>query len=114
VPKDMTGYDAVDVDRRRWASMERLLFEAQTVQNLSLYESAGADEALTSLSLVVVGVVSLACTGAGGVGAAGWGGCGVEVRFAAAAWRRARRGSTDMRGNEEDYTGMAIAMDVSL
>lgn len=40
MPKDMTG-KAVP-DSWRWASIERLLLEAQTVQNLSLYESAGS------------------------------------------------------------------------
>lgn len=43
-------------DSWRWASIERLLFEAQTVQNLSLYESGGG---------------SMAISGGGGGG--GWG-----------------------------------------
>lgn len=51
--------------------MERLLFEAQTVQNLSLYESAGSSaEAISGAG---------AEAGAGGGGGGGGGGWGVEA-----------------------------------
>jgi hypothetical protein len=45
VPKEMTGYACSEVERRRCASILRLLLEAQTVQNLSLKESDGDSEA---------------------------------------------------------------------
>lgn len=53
VPKEMTGKAVGAVARRRCASMERLLFDAQTVQNLSFHESFG-------MSVVVVAAVAAA------------------------------------------------------
>lgn len=48
MPNDITGLEASE--RREWASMLRLLFDAQTVQYLSLYE-----EEEVVLLLVVAG-----------------------------------------------------------
>lgn len=42
MPKEITGYACDEAERRRCASMLRLLLEAHTVQNFSLKE--GSDE----------------------------------------------------------------------
>lgn len=56
VPKEITGKEVGALDRRRWASMERLLLEAQTVQNFSFQESVGWSVVLGAGFVVVVGV----------------------------------------------------------
>lgn len=44
VPKDIVGYGSGAVVRRRCASIERLLFDAHTVQNLSLNDVSGGGD----------------------------------------------------------------------
>lgn len=81
MPKDITGYALSAVDRRRCASILRLLLDAQTVQNLSLkgipevggvVELVNAESALPSNVTLGVwtGVLSAAGGGGGGGGAA--------------------------------------------
>ena len=78
--------------------MLRLLFEAQTVQNLSLKESgweSGITGAVVAMSVGASDAPSRdsgeACVASGGGGGGGGGGVGA-ARFA----RRASRGSVDM------------------
>jgi hypothetical protein len=78
VPKEITGYLFSEVERRRCASMLRLLFEAHTVQNLSLKGNSGDGQ----MSFVGVGlgestvpsrVRADCCAGSGGGGGGGGG-----------------------------------------
>lgn len=84
VPKEITGKAVGAVERRRWASMERLLFEAQTVQNFSFHESVGVSVVLATAAAVaavsiasvvvvvdVVGGLEEAVSGGGGGGGGG-------------------------------------------
>lgn len=64
VPKEMTGKAVGAVERRRWASIERLLFDAQTVQNFSFHESVGVSAVVAVVAAVAAAaaapVVSIA------------------------------------------------------
>lgn len=78
VPKDITGKAVGAPESWRWASIERLLFEAQTVQNLSLYESMAALAGL-DVSRDWAAAAMSACVDVSGGGGGGGGGWGVEV-----------------------------------
>lgn len=86
VPKEMTGKAVGAVERRRCASMERLLLDAQTVQNFSFHESVGVSVALAAVAAVaaapavsiasvvvvdVAGGLEVAVSGGGGGGGGG-------------------------------------------
>lgn len=77
VPKDITGKAVGAPESWRWASIERLLFEAQTVQNLSLYESVAAPAGLAVSRAWAAEAMSVCVDVSGGGG--GGGGWGVEV-----------------------------------
>jgi hypothetical protein len=86
VPNEMTGNPVGAVERRRCASIERLLLDAQTVQNLSLKEGGeevGAGVVVFAVAVAVVVSVDSAMTASGGVcvcsGGGGGGGGGVLV-----------------------------------
>lgn len=58
VPKEITGKEVGAAERRRWASMERLLLEAHTVQNFSFHESVGCSGVLGTAVVAVPAVVA--------------------------------------------------------
>ena len=86
------------MDKRKCASILRLLFEAQTVQNFSLYDvddsvDGGAGDAAECIG-ISAGPSKLV-TGAGSAGGGGGGGTGCDWAAVRAA-RRASRGSVAM------------------
>ena len=90
VPKEMTGYPVGAEDRRRCASILRLLFDAQTVQNLSLNDPSLSWAVGCPSGMSIVPSTEVMVVGGGG---GGGGGCGGVAVLGA---RRARRGSVDM------------------
>lgn len=103
VPKDMTGYAVGAPESWRCASIERLLFEAQTVQNFSLYESVAAPAGLAVSRACVAEAISACVDVSGGGGGGGGGGWGVEVpefvrRGSYAILRKTMEGNRETKG----------------
>ena len=97
VPNEITGNAVGAVDSRRWASMERLLLDAQTVQNFNFHESAVAASiwlALAAPASIVFVSEGAASGGGGGGGGGAWG-----VVFPVFT----RRGSNAIVGARRDY-----------
>lgn len=73
----MTGYGSAAAARREWASMLRLLFDAHTVQNLSLKDALGGGPVAASWSVESTAPSScVATSGSSSTGGGGGGGGG--------------------------------------